>query len=1303
MPAGEGLTGSWMQTVSAQDETESASEQSASETSDESASEGQTDEGADNATQQPSGDQSTAEPDVQGGTTGDKESGDGIVVPDDVSPEKAERIRRFQRVYGRYSDEVRDYQATIDSLIDAEYQRRVARINQRFDRRLEDLEAIERDRRVAAIDRFKGFLDEYPNHPTYTPDAMFRLAELYFEKAKTDYRRADDRYRKQQEAYRKGRRPSAPTPPRRDYSKTIETFSNLIANWPDYRLLDGAYYLLAYCHQEMGNVRKARDLFAELVVKRPRSEFVPEAWVRIGEYHFDYSNDPEEIRLAQQAYEQAMKYKESKFYDKALYKLAWTHYRLDHFDEAIQRFEQLVEYSDAQRAEGESGSVLRAEAVQYIAVSLAEEDWDLDGSVDDGFVMPRVKKYLGEGKQYEREVLTQLVDFLFENSRFERAADLIRFGLDAYPMHPKNPKLHEKLVVALMRPPRNLDKAFEVRRNLSEKYGEGSDWYEHQEDQGNAQALKYANNLVRENLIQSATWYHEQAQKKKDEARDTRDRDKLAKAREMYTTAAEAYAEFLKKYPNDEDIYRWNFYYADCLYYSEQYFDAYNQYRVVRELDVENNKFQSAAGFNAIKALEFHIKELANKGELSASVVPGGNVEEARETAQQQQQQQGERGEQKQPEGQEGGDQADSTQASADTRKVPDILQQYVTALDRYVVLQLDYKEDEELGPRFAFNAGKIFYDFKKFEPARERFIWVVNNYPDKEVGYLAGSLILETYRQEENYEKLAEWADKLSNVIKGEQAEQVREEVREFKLGAMFKSAEKLFSQEKYDKAAKEYVKLVDKAPDHKNAPRALNNAAVAYERISKYESAMKLYERLYRKYPDDPLAGYGLYRVAINSERFFEFEKAVRTYRMFYEKFEGRSPPELEETMGFDVSEKRKQSLINAAVLTKNLQQYETAAGRFETFVRQYPNAEEAPSAQWEAVEAWRKAERTDKMIDAIEVYRREYGADPEHAERALKGLLRRAKWHKENDRWEDAKADYNQILKEFENRETQKGGPAAQYAAEAQFMLAEHDFQEWKKLKIDGSLADQKEKLQTKISRQKEVAAKFAKVFPYQSLEWVLAAGYRRGSLYQNFANSLYNVPIPFDPGTERYRIYRTKLEDIAIPLEDKAVEQYKQVIAKARDEKLVNKWTKRALQELNKYRPQEYPLYKEERRAQQSRVVTGAPLLTEPLVAKAKEQADGDGGGDDSGQDGIGGGSLEDGGGASEDNSGNDEEADQPGGETGGAQEDGAGQQPSSSEQSGSAESGGESGQNQSSSNQGESTDSDEGASSSDGGE
>jgi TolA-binding protein len=1125
--------------------------------------------------------------------------GSGVSPTADVPDEAMEAYRQ---AYERYSNEIQDYQATIDSIVSAEYSQRRSKINARYDRRTEQMTEAERQRRLEAIEEFEAFLDRYPNHPQYTPDAMFRLAELYFEKENDDYLRADERYQREMERYRAGRRPSAPQAPQKDYTETIATFSELVSEWPDYRLLDGAYYLLAYCNDQMGNARKARDLFAELIVKRPQSEFVPEAWIRIGEYHFDRSDNPAEIKLARQAYEQAMKYEESRFFDKALYKLAWADYRLDNFEKAIEEFKRLVEYSDRMKREtGQSGSVLRAEAVKYVAVSLAEDDWNLDRKVDENFGLPRVKKYLdGEG-DYQREVMTQLVDYLFENERFDVAVNVIQYALEQYPKHRKNPRLHERMITALMRQQKTRDQAFEERRVLIDRYGPESDWYAYQKKQGHEEALEYSDNLIRENLIQAATWYHENAQDKMDQARVKQNAEMLSTARQRYAKAAEAYKRFLKRYPNDKDIYRWNFYYAETLYYSQQYADAYEQYKVVRELDIEDNKFQATSAFNAVKSLEYRIRDLVEKGELPSQVMPGQNREEARETAQQQQ---------KTPEQEGSGQQGQGTEVEPES--IPDLVKRYITAMDRYVVLQLEYEDQKALDPKFAFNAAKLYYDFKHFDTARERFEWIVDNYPEREEAYLAGSLILETYRQEKNYDMLAKWATRLEGVLKGEQAEAVREEVREFKLGAMFKTAEQLFSNEKYEKAAAEYVKLVNQAPDHENAPRALNNAAVAYENISKYESAMELYQRVYREYPDSPLAGYALYRVGVNSERYFDFDNAIKTYNLFYDKFEGESPPELQK-MGFEVPEKRARALLNSAVLAENLQRYEESARRYEQYVSEYADREDAHLAQWQAAESWRKADRPDRMVEALRAYRNNYGAKKDRTERVLEGMMRIAEHHVNDGDTDEAVEMYNAIIKEFQKRGSPTGTDAAYYAAEAQFRLAERDYAEWSDITIDGSLDEQKAKLEKKVQGQKDVAAEYRKVFNYKNLEWTLAAGFRLGSLFQGFAESLYQVPIPFEPGTERYNIYRTQLEDIAIPLEDKAVERYAQTIKRAREAKVVNKWTKQALEELNKYRPEEYPLYKEAREAAQRTIVTGRPLLSEVPTIETETGFEEDGGG------------------------------------------------------------------------------------------
>lgn len=1110
----------------------------------------------------------------------DKVVRQALKAPDDAPPGFQTQVDDYHSGYTRYSNEIVDFQATVESIVDAEYKRKVAQINGFYDSKINASEAIERAYRDDAILAFEQFLERFPNEERYTPDALFRLAELYFEKANDDFLLADDEYQIQLDAYERGERSEPPEDVTRDYTLTIATFQRLIDAWPDYRLLDGAIYLVGYCQQQMGEDALARDLFAKLIVDRPDSKFVPEAWVRIGEHHFDYN----ELDLAKAAYEQAMLFPDSAYYDKALYKLAWTYYRQDDFHQAIAQFKRLVEWSDEhERQTGREGSVLREEAVQYVAISLAEEDWDLDGEQDADFGLVRVQRYITGDAPYEREVLAQVGNYLFDNARYTDAVDVFNFQLRKYPLDRNNPEIHEKLILALLRDEK-LDTAFAERSKLNQYYGAGSDWLEHQHKIGNAEAVRYSEDLVKDNLIQSATWYHSEAQKARDRALAEENPAMLADAREKYTVAAAGYQDFLKKYPNDKDFYQWNFYWAECLYYSGQYAAAFQQYRAVREMDVANNEFQEVAGFNAVKAMEERVTSLVQAGELPAKVLPRAAMEDARSAAESQ--------EEAREDVDERGEQKSVVQAD----QLQPVVYDYVTAMDRYVVLGLKNADDPALDAKFAFTAAKVYYDYNDYDTARTRFGWIVNNYPEDEVAYLAGSLILETYRNENDFPGLAAAAERLGNVIKGEQAEAIKAEVRTLQLGALFKSAEQAFAAGEYELAASEYLKLIAENPDTEHKAKALNNAAVAYENVRRFESAMRLYERVYKEHPRDPLATYALYRVAVNQERFFDFEAAIQSYEVFYDRSQSRTPAEMAATgLDFDLREKQSDALLNAAILRENLQKYPEAARGYERFVSEKPNDARAADTAWQAALVWEKANDQRRMSDAIESYIRRFGNGANQDARVLEGIDKIAQYHEGRNSRRNADQQYKRAIDEYQRRGIRPGTPAAFFAAKAQFMLVEREYEDWAKMRIAGNLNQQQRQLKQKIEGQQELNRKYEEVWNYGSLEWTMASSYRKGKLMQEFAASLYEVPVPFAEGSEQYDIYRTQLEDLAIPLEDEAIAAYEATITKAREEKIVNEWTKRALEELNSYKPAEFPMYHDEQRVMQRRRSTGRDFL------------------------------------------------------------------------------------------------------------
>ena len=194
---------------------------------------------------------------------------------------------------------------------------------------------------------------------------------------------------------------------------TINLYRRLLTEFPNYRFLDAAYYLLGFCLGEMGEEQQAKQALLALVCankfkpldhagadaasRRRGAPAAPPTTTRstrtARRSARTRSSSPRRGRasasststartsckLAIAAFRKVLTFKDSPYYDRALYKLAWSYYRDNRFPEAVREFDNLVRYADERTAAGQKvGSDLRPEAVQYLGVSFAEPDWDGD-------------------------------------------------------------------------------------------------------------------------------------------------------------------------------------------------------------------------------------------------------------------------------------------------------------------------------------------------------------------------------------------------------------------------------------------------------------------------------------------------------------------------------------------------------------------------------------------------------------------------------------------------------------------------------------------------------------------------------------------------------------------------------------------------------------------------------------------------------------------------------------------------------------------------------------------------------------
>ncbi|QRN94976.1 tetratricopeptide repeat protein [Archangium violaceum] len=1050
------------------------------------------------------------------------------------TPEQEKLLEELSEAVQRYEEESREFRQEVQQLIERKYQQKRDQLSKSYEKAISEVEARQRQDRLEAIARFEEFLRRYPNEPRYTPDVMFRLAELYFERSSDTHMLAQRQQTEQLNNLPEGAEP--PPEPQPDFNPSIELYKQLIARFPDYRLNDGAWYLLGYCLEQQNAFEDSRAAYQQLIARYPTSRFTTEAWVRIGEYYFDAYNEPDALAKAAAAYEQAIKNTSHPLYDKALYKLGWTYYRMDLFDEAVTRFVTLMDFYEAQRAakgDEAGGGDLRKEALQYTAISFADETW---GGLD------KAQAFFARigPRPYEAEVYRRLGDVYFDQTNHDAAITAYRLVLQKDPLAPDAPQLQQKIVQAYQRD-RKLTEATAESQKLSELYSPGSEWY--QKYQNEPDVLAAADELAEKSLTASAFYHHEQARVFKKEG-------KLDEATASFKTAAIAYGKYLQRFPRSKNAYEMEYYYADCLYFSLQFGEAAKHYEAVRDSTLGKKYFADStqsAVFSWQKQLDADIK--AGKQPPRPPLLSKDR-----------------------PEGQK-----------VQPSPLSDLEEKLVAASDVYVAKL----PKDERAPKVAYTAAELYYAHDDFPEARRRFEAIIQSYPQHEVARFSTNLVVETFLIDKDWRGLEEVSGKLAD-NKGviDPNSHIHKELVGHKLSGRFKLADQLLAEGKYEEAAAKYLQLVNEAPQHEFADKALNNAAVAYEKTRRFDSALKLYERVFREYPSSSLAAGALFRVAVNAESSYDFDKAVNSYQKLVKDY--------------PASKDREAALFNAARLLEGQQRYTEAAAAFQRYADLFPNAEDAPRNQFQAAVVLEKQEDWKGEIRTLEAFVRKFASRPAQVELVVDAKRRMGNaWMKLKNEKEALRA-YESAASEFDRRKLQPDAQplAADAAAYSRFQLAEAEFRKFDKLKIGGKGKALERSFTDKRAGVKSVNEAYARVFPYKRLEWTLAALYRRGYALERFANTIIETPIPPDVkrlGEEAVVAYQDMLSQQTAALEDGAVESYTATLQEARKNRLANEWTKKTLEALNRFRPNEYPVLKEAKNA-----IASEPLYPEGLL-------------------------------------------------------------------------------------------------------
>ena len=361
--------------------------------------------------------------------------------------------------------------------------------------------------------------------------------------------------------------------------EAIELYKSLLAKYPLYDRKDQVLYHMSRAYEELGDIEPAMTVMNRLVKEHPDSKYFDEVQFRRGEYFFTRRK----FLDAEDAYKAIVdRGVGSSFYEVALYKLGWTFYKQELYEDALPRFFGVLDYKVSTGFDFENSTDdFEKKRVQdtYRVLSLSFSN--LGGA-------KTVADYFGRhGKRtYEANIYQNLGEFYLDKRRYHDAALTYKTFVKANPFDKVSPHFDMRVIEIYKKgafPRLVIDSSKEFARS----YGLKSEYWKHFNPQTQPEVVGY----LKQNLRELADYYHALYQDKR-----------LGKEKETnFKEALVWYREFLDSFPRDSDAPAMNYQLADLLLENKAFGDAAVQYERTA-YDYPAHEKAAAAGYAAVYA-----------------------------------------------------------------------------------------------------------------------------------------------------------------------------------------------------------------------------------------------------------------------------------------------------------------------------------------------------------------------------------------------------------------------------------------------------------------------------------------------------------------------------------------------------------------------------------------------------------------------------------------------------------------------------------------------------------------------------
>jgi tetratricopeptide (TPR) repeat protein len=620
--------------------------------------------------------------------------------------------------------------------------------------------------------------------------------------------------------------------------EAIAVYKKLLDKFPHYEGNDQVLYQMARAYDELGQTEDAMAVMNRMVREFPRSHYIDEVRFRRAEYYFTRRRYLD----AEDAYKSVVNFgAKSPFYELALYKLGWTFYKQELYDEALDRFIALLDHKVAAEYDfNQTKDDLTRKRVDdtFRVISLSFSY--LHGADS---VMEYFNKH---GKRsYEDRVYSNLGEFYFEKRRYSDAAAAYNAFVKRNPFHLVAPKFQMRVIeidLAGGFPTLVIDAKKEFARN----YGLKSEYWKHFKPDARPEVLGF----LKANLTDLAHHYHSLYQDKEHV------KEKAANLKE----ALHWYEEFLTSFPKDAESPEINYQLADLLLENHSFARAAVEYEKTA-YNYPRNKKSSAAGYAAIYAYREDLRTAApeEKDKVKretvrsslkfadtfpehekAPVVLGAAADDLY-------------------------DMKDYTQSLAAARKL----------------IKVFPRADREVLKSAWIDVGHSSYELKRYAEAEPAYVKVLDLLPadDKSRAGFIDNLAASIYKQGEQANARKDYraaADHFLRVGRMAPTSKIR-------VNAEYDAAVALIQLKDWKMAATVLVGFRDHFPGNQLQPEVTTKIAYVYKESGQLSLAANEYERVERESKDEEVRRESLTLAAQLYQQTGNSKQALAVYRRF------------------------------------------------------------------------------------------------------------------------------------------------------------------------------------------------------------------------------------------------------------------------------------------------------------------------------------------------------------------------------------------------------------------------------------